>query len=327
MTLVVSKLKGAVIGAVSDTGVVEHAVRLGPDKQLPKICILNPDLAVGFAGSPDLALRYLEQFPRSKPTFRATIEYFKERHLKSSGSVDFLVLFNRPSPKIIPIREGDIQTAIKAAWIGDHGAFEAFQKYSSRTLKAGISSSFEAPKLVSTRRSESHRQNVTFPMLGALRYVIIDPDVETVFGAGVAVNNVDGAFQYRSYAIVLGERPSHILVPPTFARKIAPELAELRDYAATCFVTDPKAARQAVAYHYVRGKLTHMYSGERGRPLATAQIFTDMNIEQFFESTKQEFGDWTGMLALRTAPPAEYGIPVNRWRGSQRSPGPYRRPG
>lgn len=164
-------------------------------------------------------------------------------------------------------------------------------------------------------------------MLGTLRYVLIDPAVPSVFGSGVAVNNVDGSFQYRSYAFQIAVRPSDILVPRAFIQRVAPEIAEIRAYAASCLVTKPDAPVQGVAYHYAHGKLTHMYSGDRGRPLSESAVVADMNIEQFIEATKSKFGDWFGSVVVSVAPPAGYGVARDRWKISTRSRGTYRRPG
>jgi hypothetical protein len=329
MTLVVASRKRSVIAAVSDTGIVEHGRRLPPEQRLPKICILDRNLAVGFAGSPELAVRYLREFPQGdQRTFRSTVDYFVARHRESEGSVDFLLLFNRPTPKIIRIRDGGVSDSMRTAWIGDHDGFERFQRYRARQGLAAVASRYEAAQLTTSKVSESHRDNDTFEMLGALRYLLIDPAVPSVFGEGVAVNNVDGAFEYRHYAIVLVARRTGILVPPAFARRvIAPEIEELRDYAASCLVTAPAAPIQGVAYHYLRGKVTYVYSGERGKPLDDALVFPDMNVQAFMDATKAEFGEWHGSIVTATQPPPDYGISPTSWKMSRRTPGPYRRPG
>lgn len=116
MTLVVAKQRGDIIAVVSDTGIAKQGARLGPENQLPKICILTPDIAVAFAGEPDLAVRYLNAFPRTPaPTYRSTLDYFTACQLDSENSVDFLILFNRPSSKMVPIREGKPLTPTKVA--------------------------------------------------------------------------------------------------------------------------------------------------------------------------------------------------------------------
>lgn len=328
MTLVVARQKGSIIAVVADTGISKQGVNLGPEQQLPKICILTPDIAVAFAGEPDLAVRYLNAFPRTPaPSYRSTVDYFAACQVDSEDSVDFLILFNRPSPKMVPIREGEPQAPVKGAWLGDQSAFEVFQHYASRPPLSNLTSAYEVPQLVTNAESEAHRKNETFSMLGTLRYVLIDSAVPSVFGSGVAANNVDGTFQFRSYAFKLDVRPANILVPPSFARRLAPEIVEIRNYAASCLVTKPDAPMQGVAYHYAHGKLTYMYSGQRGHALSNAKVFNDMNVEQFIAATRGEFGEWFGSVVLGVPPPASYGIPRHRWKISTRSPGAYRRPG
>jgi len=305
---------------VSDTGIVEHGAQLPPSKQLPKICILHPDLAVGFAGSPDLAVRYLRAFPKARPSFRSTVDYFVECHRQAAGGVDFLLMFNKPIPKIVRIRDGNAQPPAKTAWIGDHDGFEAFQRRGGlRGGDSSLVSTFEKPQLISVRKSESHRDNMAFPMLGTLRYVIMDPTIRSIFGDAVVANNVDGSFQYRSYTVLLAERQVPLVLPKGFLDRMAPELEELRSYSAACFVTDPACLVQALAVHFVAGKLTHLYSGPKGDPLGNGKVITGKNIEEVMEMTKAEFAaEWIGTLTLRKPPPPDYGIPAHRWRMDRR---------
>src|SRR5258708_8198483 len=162
MSLVVAQQKGSVIAIVSDTGVIEHGKRLPPEKQIPKIAIVNPELAIAFAGSPDLAKRHIDSFPVPQ-NYKATIQYLLTCHRDANRQVDFLALFNRPVPKIVVIRDGTVCSPVRTAWIGDHAAFEAFQRYPN-TQQRG--STFEAAKLITVFESEVNRDNATFPLIG-----------------------------------------------------------------------------------------------------------------------------------------------------------------
>ena len=329
MTLVVGRQKGSVISIVSDTGVTEHGVKLGPQHHLPKICVITHDLAIAFAGSSDLAKRYINEFPRERAaSFRPTVDYFLDSHLESNRSVDFLLFFNRPA-KIIPIKGGRECMVTKHAWIGDHDGFEAFQRYQQEPqARASVASFLESLYISTTRQSESRRDNMTFAMLGTLRYVILDRNVESVFGSEVAVNNVEGTFQYRSYTFVLGERPISLMLPSSFVTATMPERAELQNFGSSCFVTDPKCAIQGIAYHFVHGKLTYLYWGNCGEVLSNGRVISDKNLQEFLDLTKEEFGtEWIGQISLRAPPPPDYGIPADRWSLSTRNPGPYARPG
>jgi hypothetical protein len=254
------------------------------------------------------------EFPKSSTTFRQVVDYFLDCHRR--GGVDFLVCFNRPVVKMVVVREDHISDPRKSAWLGDIEAFSAFQEYSHNRRGA---TPFEALQLTTQRQQEADFNNLTFPLIGHIRHVILDQKVPSVFGSIVAVNNVEGSFQYRHYAVVLNERPLTLLLPKTFVDRIRPELTELQNYAASCFVTDPKCPIQGVAFHYVQGKLTHFYWGPKGELLSSARIVKEKNIEDFMQTTREEFGmEWFGSLVLRTAPPATYGIASNRWQISVR---------
>jgi hypothetical protein len=224
-------------------------------------------------------------------------------------------MFNKPAPKTVSVRNGKIWSPARNEWLGDQAGFEAFQRYDHTRAIGAVTSVFEAPQLVSILQSERHKQNLTFPMLGSLRYVMIDPSIVTVFGHAVGLNNVDGEFTYRPYTFVLTERHFSIALPVPFVKRIASERDELRTYAASCFVTGANFDIRAVAYHFVHGKLTYMYWGIRGKPLSNTRVVVGKNIAEFMEETKAEFNvEWSGTLQLRTPPPPEYGIPLDKWR-------------
>jgi hypothetical protein len=315
MTLIVAQQKNGVIAVVSDTGITEHERSLGYDRQIPKICIVTPDLAVAFAGSSDLGIRYLENFPPMLNfPYKTTVEYLLRCHRDADESVDFLALFNKPVPKIVAVRNGRIFPPAPVEWIGDKLAFEAFQKY--RRSRAGASA-MEDLGIMTTQTSEAYANNVTFDLLGTLRRVMLDPQITSVFGFGVAVNNVDGFFSYRSYAFILKQREISLALPMNLLREMAPELVELRDFAVSCFVSDPSGAVQAIALHFPQGMLTFMYFASRGRPLAQVRIVASKNIKEFMTETTAELGiSWIGRVVLRRLPPPEYGIPINEWRGA-----------
>lgn len=312
---------------MSDTGIVEREIRLPAARQIPKTCILSPDLAVAFSGSIDLAIRYLRDFPHDQsPNVSSTNAYFLKCHLESEQSVDFLLLYNRPVPKIVPVRAGKIQAATKAAWTGEQSAFEAFQKYNNSRRVPACVSPLEVPEIVTVRLSERHKDNETFRLLGTMRYVLLDPQISSVFGDAVAVNNVEGTFQYRPYTIILTERRISLVIPRSFSDQIAPERAELRNYVASCFVAPPEASTRILAYHFPRGKLTYLYSGAAGQPITCRETFTDKNMFEIQESVKERFGtDLIGTLTLRQPPDASYGMPGNKWKIASAGPStPFR---
>ena len=254
MTLVVAQKKGVTISAVSDTGTTEHGVQLAAEKHIPKICILAPDLAVAFAGSSDLALRCFAEFDLTAHLFPTQIiGHFLKFHLAHAQSVDFIVMFAKPMPKLVKIANGrEASSLSQTAWIGDRDAFEQFQSYRNDKERKSITSGFEVPLLVTNKELELLSDSVTFKLIAAMRYVIIDRGVPHVFGQAVGVSNVDGDFNYRPYAFVLDELRLSLLLPNALIRRITPELQELREFAASCFVTGAASKRQGIAFHFMR---------------------------------------------------------------------------
>src|SRR5262245_161064 len=130
MSLVVAHQKAGVIAAVADTGIMQNDAPLGWDSHRPKISIVRPDLAVGFAGDPDLAARIITEVSlQDDLSYRSVTQFVLDRHRDINEAVDFLVLFNKPTSKIARIRRGICSSIMYSAWIGDKQAFDAFQRY------------------------------------------------------------------------------------------------------------------------------------------------------------------------------------------------------
>jgi hypothetical protein len=315
LTLVVAQQKGTVIAAVCDTGITRAGMQLGPREQQPKVCILSKNIALGFSGSPDLAATQIGNF--STPTsdvFRATTDYFLSAHRKDD--LDFLLLLHHPVAKIVKISDGRIYHPSQTAWIGDKNAFELFQRYRTEKTSGPAASRFEVPLISTTKESEKNAQNSTFDLIGALRYVLLDSSTPSVFGDVVAINNVEGHFEYRSYNVILDTHHVPLLLPRQVMDKLVPELEEIRKYSVSCFVTAHDASIQGVAVHFMHGKLTHLYWGRSGGLLSNARVIVGKNIEEVFALTKAELGiaSWIGQIMARVPPDAAYGIPKERWK-------------
>jgi hypothetical protein len=315
MTLVVVQKKGTILNAVSDTGISQNGMPLPPDQHQPKLCVLSPSLAVGFAGSPELALEAIAGVPRAA-TPRDVVRHFLEFHRSRDQGVDFIVMVGQPQLWLVRITGGDEGNGLaRTAWIGDHAAFEHFQRYRGDREIRRVTSSLEIPLMFTGKPSERDPDNVTFKMIAAMRYVLLDKGLPNVFGHAVGVSNADGGFEYRPYAFVLDELRSSLALPPGLLQRLAPELQELREYSASCFVTTPTSPRQGVAFHYLRGKVTYIYHGDRGAPLSNYTVARNMNADEFMALMRAEgCTDWSGQIASRVPPPAGYGIDATRWR-------------
>jgi hypothetical protein len=313
MTLVVAQKKGTIISAVSDTGVSQNDMPLDRRSHLPKIAIVSRDLAVAFAGSPELALQAMASLDPGA-SVPAIVRHFAEFHKAKEYAVDFILMFQGQTSKLIRITGGQTGNGLAhSAWIGDHSAFELFQAYRNDRERRPVVSALERPLLLTAKETELSA--VTFKMIAAMRYVVLDSALPSVFGDIVAVSNADGEFEYRPYAFLLDEMRTSLALPRPLLARIEPELQELREYAASCFVTVRSSPRQGIAFHFLRGKLTFIYHGKRGEPLTSAVVAKDKNAEEFMELMRAEgCTEWEGQIASRLPPPKDYGIAAERWK-------------
>ncbi|MFT4117475.1 hypothetical protein [Bradyrhizobium sp.] len=309
MTLVVAQKKGICISLVSDTGVTSNGVQLGLEHHLPKVCILNSQLAVGFAGASELAVQAIAAFPREvSPTYHAVTQHFLNSH--RTDNVDYIIGFGAPLFKLAKISNNEVRQNRTFEWIGDQAGFENYQRF--RTERVDPAVPHFSTMISSTRPSE--RGTPTFDMVGCVRDVILGRRVHSVFGHPVAISNADGAFELRSYAITLEEKS--LAMPDgaaldTFLR----QLSEARAYSFSCFVGSTGDTTNAVAFHYMRGKVTYVYYGQPGHALTGYKSFTGLNIVEMGETTRAEYGiSWIGAIGSRTGVPADYGIPASAWR-------------
>ena len=308
MTLVYAQHIRNIISVVSDTGVIGVGGHVSKKIEVPKIVILNPDLCVAFSGGVDLAHGYIGDFhsvPRD--TVPAVVNYFEQCSKDSSEQVDFLLMFNKPVTKIIPIIGGNRSRNMhQSAWIGDKAGFEHFQYCREHRAIPGA-----FPKtmfLTTSLKSEATEGNTTFANVGAMHRVVQEAKVPLVFGDAIAANNVDGYFRYRPYSVVVRPDQPHFAIPENYMRSVQPELSEDVNYALSCFASDPGATRIAVAMHHVFGKLTHLYSAESGQPLKLTDTIINTNIQQFMDAHKDGYGTWRGTVNTRRPLPMDYGL-------------------
>jgi len=275
MTLVVGKQKGKILALVSDTGIEHNGERLGFDQQIPKIAILNKNLAVAFAGSQDLAINAIKMAPKHEAaTYGEIIQHFVEAHEANERAVDFILAFGAPLFKLAKISEGVVRQGRSVEWIGDHAGFSAFQEFRAKRVDPTIP--FIAPKLHSLRKSEM--KSPCFDMIGTMRNVIAQADVQGVFGHPVAASNLENVFEFVSYGISLEENTSFKSDSNIDLPKLAGQLAEARSYAFSCFISSPNDRTRAIAFHYMRGKITYVHFGAPSEPLTNFVRLDGLNV-------------------------------------------------
>jgi hypothetical protein len=296
MTLVVARQSGNTIVLVSDTGITNLGERVSRDKFIPKITIIHPDIAVGFAGDPDLGLRAITTAP-SERSYRSMVDHFLSESKRYQGGVDFILTFNKPLVKSVVVSDG--QVSKNRQWIGDHKAFSAFQKFFMKREVSPSASNLESLIVATSLKLDSLDDNPTLRMIAAMRYVLLDKDVGSVFGDPLAVNNAEGSFLYRPFAWILGNIEQGLcrIRPP---EGYEGELRELSEFAYSCCVIKRPAPIRGVAYHYHFARLTYLYWGEIGRPIMNAEVIKDLSFEKFMKAFEERFEfevKWQGLLA------------------------------
>lgn len=286
-------------------------MQLGVEQHLPKICILNPTLAVGFSGSPDLATAAIREAPKNDGvSYGAVTQHFLGAHLQHDQGIEFILALGPPLSKLALISSGTITQNRPSEWIGDQAGFEAFQdfRHNRKPILPFVS------EMMGTNK-ESEAKQPTFDMIGSMGSVIRRQDVPSVFGHPVGMSNVDGQFEFRSYWSTLEEKPSFQIPAGSNPMEVLSQIAESQQYAFSCFVSSPSDPIQAVAFHYMRGKITYVYHGDLGAPLDNFVLYRDLNVIEVGERAKQDLRlNWVGGISSRTGQPPGYGIPPEQWR-------------
>jgi hypothetical protein len=231
-------------------------------------------------------------------------EHFLSAHKQTN--VDFIIGFGPPLSKLAAVKDGKVRQHGSVEWIGDKNGFEAYQRSRLERVK---SSGAPFEPLLGTG-SEPDLQTPLFKMLHAIRYAIQSKEAETVFGYPVALNNAEGPFAYRPYQVLfdpLGEQIKRASETPT---DLLSQIVEAEAFAFSCFVGSASDPTQAIAFHHLRGKLTHMYYGEAGTPLKHFRRYAGINIQEFTTATNKEFGiTWSADVLAIGGMPDSYGLP------------------
>jgi hypothetical protein len=183
MTLVVARVAKGILSAVSDTGVTLNAETYGPGRGVPKLCILNLGLAVGFAGDVYTAIEALTNF--DKNAHRHPASYFLDVHRAANEATDFLVLRDSP-PSIIKVYGGKLAPPSQAAWIGNQKGFSIYQEKTNSGGRVHRGSVPEFEQLYTT--APNSMTSMTGEMIGAMRSIIANRQIPTIGGFCVVLN-------------------------------------------------------------------------------------------------------------------------------------------
>jgi hypothetical protein len=174
-----------------------------------KAIVVSPTRCVCFAGSGEAAEAALRpaidnpSMPREE-----LLQHLLERHVRSERHVDFLVAFSDSPVNLARIASGEVEGALRATWIGDRAAFEAYQAgYQTITSEPQWA---QLPEISSAIRTGGW-------MGDAMRRVLQDPAHPTVKGFLLRVTSQpaerDG-FRYLGAASGIGFQPVALSTTP-----------------------------------------------------------------------------------------------------------------
>jgi hypothetical protein len=138
LTLVVARVFSEKIVVYADTKVSDPTnTRRSPLRGVLKVIILNPHLAVAYAGVVDYAeaaiksLLYIESMP-----VEHVLSVLREASEASNRQVDFIVASLQGGPALYKVSDGEISRNLSSAWLGNHAAFELYQQGYASTPEA-----------------------------------------------------------------------------------------------------------------------------------------------------------------------------------------------
>jgi len=202
MTLIVARCTSKSILLVSDSKLtLPNSTKANP--YLPshlKIARLGEDRIIAFSGSLEVAKDVLSKIS-SESKNQEVIETLRAASLRGidSDTTDFLFARLNPQPTLLKITNG---TASKesVSWIGDHQAFEEFQKYFAGNLRLDV----EAVGLSYVRLpdSSSERDSSMYArLIDSMRFVLESGSVSSVGGLVVAVYTQNSRIEFGQYGV------------------------------------------------------------------------------------------------------------------------------
>lgn len=182
MTLIYAKKIGRDIQINSDTKLsLNSKAKLSIKDAILKSIVLSDTLTLSFSGSYIVACHLIKQIAgrQSPPSLSSLIKDILRIEKSDLEETSFIITALRGSEsEIIRIREGVVEKGLSNAYIGDHDAFESYQKaYYS---------------LVNERKDEREWEH----QRAAFEHVIENQSISTVGGFNVMINTFNNGFQY-----------------------------------------------------------------------------------------------------------------------------------
>lgn len=131
MTLVVARISGDDLFMVADSKLNDPTtIENNPLKSILKIAILHPLVKLAYAGIVHYAEQVIKDFyEQDISETEDFISLLMSAHIESNMQTDFIFATALAGiPQLFCIKEGNLEYSIENAWIGDHRAFDVYQR-------------------------------------------------------------------------------------------------------------------------------------------------------------------------------------------------------
>lgn len=279
MSLVVAEAtaNGPVI--VSDTRVLYRSRPSAYKTGTLKTVVLRRDVAVSFAGDVETGLGTIREIGtdvRQGKTPEAVISRLQDQTESEHEVVEFIVAVDGTDWQLTRIRNGQVESGLKSTWIGDHDAFERFQRLriAPDPFEDVIKETVGPGAVVHMRLAK------------AMEALINDPSIETVdhFCVRVARQH-DGGLQYMASIFIYVGRDIELQPGDDLINRMAQSVAE-GGYSAS-IVEPAEPGTPALGLSFPRARLGMIFL-----PLEydQAQVLHDVSPNDFARAVQGRFG-------------------------------------
>lgn len=269
MTLVIAGVRNGRIFVISDTQINLP----GGSKDVPqlKVTFAADDVAVAFAGSPELASREVAQFLRQQDySYDAAKEFFPAASLRAGS--DFFICFAKTA-QILKVKNGH-QTKVESLdWIGDHQGFRALQKH-RLVVRSG---KVPGPEWTMDILPDVTGIDHVFEWVSAFRAAVESRELNSVGGFFSVVTSRDGKIGFSAHILNYADRTA--LLPDEFGRHEIIAEGVNKTYRAVTLPPSP-AHQSAAMFGFPADNHYFLFTPSADRPFGFFQgSITNMTME------------------------------------------------
>jgi len=269
MTFVIARIAKNGIRIDSDSKLTDpKVIQSSPLSGAIKTVLLDRSISISYAGSVHCAQKAIEHLfsIKERLTEREVVSELLELNKKSNNETDYLVVSIQKSPTIYRIKKGTVETSNLVSWIGDHSAFNLFQK--EFVSKSQNVNNFDMLKL----------QGEIF------QKIISNPNVQSVGGFQITAHSTKFGLQYLIKTETrFGFQQIKIKGPGTY---ILPLGSAQNGAYSTSYLVSDNVNKPAVAIHFPQGNFGGLIYPRRSRYI---EIIKEVDGREFVQKVKENY--------------------------------------